>query len=64
MTNRRKLSRVRAAAGRAGANARWGDRPRASARVQLYPDDAAELRKRAAAEGVIPADIVAALLRR
>lgn len=60
--NRNKLSRVRAAAGRAGAASRWGDGPRATACVRLYPDDATEVRRRAAATGCKPADVVARLL--
>lgn len=56
------LSRVRSAAGRAGAKSRWGDGPRATACVRAYPRDAAELRRRATAEGCKPADVVARLL--
>ena len=56
------ISRMRAAAGRAGAASRWGDGPRATACVRLYPRDAAELRRLADAEGRMPADIVARLL--
>ncbi len=56
------IHRVRSAAGRAGANARWGDGPRATACVRLYPADAAEVRRRATADGCKPADVVARLL--
>ena len=56
------LSRVRAAAGRAGAASRWGDGPRATKCVRLYPADAAEVRRRATADGCKPADVVARLL--
>ena len=62
MTNRNNLSHVRAAAGRAGAASRWGDGPRATACVRLYPADAAEVRRRATADKCRPADIVARLL--
>lgn len=62
MYNRADIHRVRSAAGRAGANIRWGDGPRATACVRLYPHDAAEVRRRATAEGVKPADVVARLL--
>lgn len=60
--NRNKLSRVRAVAGRAGAESRWGDGPRATACVRLYPADAQELRARAEAAGCMPADVVARML--
>lgn len=59
----RYIHRVRSAAGRAGANARWGDGPRATACVRLYPDDAKEIQRRAHDRGVRPADVVAELLR-
>ena len=62
MTNRNNLSHVRAAAGRAGAASRWGDGPRATACVRLYPRDAAEVRRRATAAKCRPADVVARLL--
>jgi hypothetical protein len=58
-----KLSRVRSAAGRAGANARWGDGPRATACVRLYPADAAEVRRRATSGRCKPADVIAEALR-
>ena len=61
---RNKLSRIRAAAGRAGAASRWGDGPRATACVRLYPADAAEVRRRADESGRRPADIIAEALRR
>ena len=63
MPTARQISRVRAAAGRAGAASRWGDGPRATACVRLYPRDAAEVRRRADADGCRPADVVAGLLR-
>lgn len=59
---RAEISASRAAAGRAGAASRWGDGPRATACVRLYPADAAEVRRRAAADGCRPADVVARLL--
>lgn len=58
-----ELSRVRSAAGRAGAASRWGDGPRATECIRLYPADAAEVRRRAAARGCRPADIIAEILR-
>lgn len=58
----KQLSRVRSAAGRAGAQSRWGDGPRATECVRLYPQDAAEVRRRATADGCKPADVVARLL--
>jgi len=61
-TRKSNLSRVRSAAGRAGAKSRWGDGPRATACVRLYPRDAAEVRRRADAAGCRPADVVARLL--
>lgn len=64
MTNRNSLSRVRAAAGRAGAVSRWGDGPRATECVRLYPADAAEVRRRADAAQCKPADIIADALTR
>ena len=57
------LSKIRATAGRAGAAVRWGDGPRATACVRLYPDDAKEIQRRAHDRGVRPADVVAELLR-
>ncbi len=60
--SRSKLSKVRAAAGKAGAAARWGDGERATAHVRLYPSDAAELKRRAKNRGKLAADIVAELL--
>lgn len=62
MIKGKRLSRVRAAAGRAGATARWGAGPRATVCVRLYPADAAEVRRRADAAGCKPADVVARLL--
>lgn len=58
------LSKIRATAGRAGADARWGtDGPRATACLRAYPADAAEIRRRASAAGRLPADEIDALLR-
>ncbi len=59
---KQNLHRVRSAAGRAGANARWGDGPRATECVRLYPADATEVRRRADADRCKPADVVARLL--
>lgn len=56
------LHHIRAAAGRAGAASRWGEGPRATECVRLYPADAAEVRRRATADGCKPADVVARLL--
>lgn len=64
MSKSRYLTRVRSAAGRAGAASRWGDGPRATACVRLYPADAAEVRRRAVAARCKPADIVAEALTR
>ena len=62
---RRELSAVRAAAGKRGAVARWGEgRVAASATIHVYPASRDELRCRAVAEGKTPADVVAELLRR
>ena len=63
MIKGKRLSLVRAAAGRAGAASRWGDGPRATVCVRLYPADAAEVRRRADAARCKPADIVARALR-
>ena len=60
--NKKHLSAVRAVAGRAGAASRWGGGPRAPECGRLYPQDAAEVRRRATAEGCKPADVVARLL--
>lgn len=60
---KRDLSRIRATAGRAGAVSRWGDGPRATACVRLYPSDAQEIQRIARDRGVRPADVVAELLR-
>ena len=60
---RRTLSTLRAAAGRAGAAARWGDGERATACLRVYSSDAAELKRRAKTNGRLPADEIAALLR-
>lgn len=62
MPSRANIHRVRSAAGRAGAESRWGDGPRATACVRLYPADAQELRRRADANGCMPADVVARML--
>jgi hypothetical protein len=61
---KRHISRVRSAAGRAGAASRWGDGPRATECIRLYPADAAEVRRRADERKCRPADIVAEALRR
>ena len=60
---KRDLSRIRATAGRAGAAARWGDGPRATACLRIYPADAKDIQRRAREMGVRPADVVADLLR-
>ena len=62
---RGKLSKLRAAVGRKGAEARWSGRDgRATACLRVYPADAAEIKKRAKAAGQLPADIVAAMMRK
>lgn len=61
--SRSKLSKVRAAAGKAGAAARWGGRgEKATACLRVYPSDAAELKRRAKDRGKLAADVVAQLL--
>ena len=61
---RKKLSKLRAAAGRKGAEARWSGRDgRATACLRVYPADFAEIKKRAKAAGQLPADIVAAMVK-
>ena len=58
------LSKIRAAVGRKGAEARWGGRDgRATACLRVYPADFAEIKKRAKAAGQLPADIVAAMVK-
>ena len=63
MTISKSLSHVRAAAGRKGAAARWGDgcQTRATACLRAYPDDAALIRQAARERGILPADVIAAL---
>jgi len=61
----KKLSKLRAAVGRKGAEVRWGGRDgRATACLRVYPGDAEEIKKRAKASGRLPADEVAAMLGR
>ena len=54
---KRALSKVRAAAGRAGAAARWGDR-RETKTVRVFVEDAALLERRAKCSGRRVADVV------
>ncbi|MBR4604234.1 MAG: hypothetical protein IKO43_05270 [Kiritimatiellae bacterium] len=63
MPKAKHISRIRAAAGRKGAAARWGDgrQTRATACLRAYPDDAALIRQAARVQGVLPADVIAAL---
>ena len=62
---RKELSKIRAAVGRKGAETRWGGRDGlATACLRVYPADAAEIKKRAKAAGRLPADEVAAMLRK
>ena len=62
---RKGLSKLRAAVGRKGAKVRWGGRDgRATACLRVYPSDFAEIKKRAKAAGRLPADVVAAMLRK
>lgn len=61
--NKANLSRVRAAAGKAGAALRWGEhKERAMSCLRVYPRTAAAIRARAKREGKYPADVVAALV--
>ena len=59
-----RLSDVRAEAGRAGAEKRWGGRfAKATACIRVYPSDAEKIRREAATLKRLPADVVADLLR-
>ena len=58
-----QLSRVRAAAGKAGMAARWGKR-RDTKTVRVFAKDAAILERRASASGQRLADVVHAILGR
>ena len=64
--SKHELSRVRSAAGRAGAVARWGGKrdDRATAYLRCYPTDAEYIRALARERGQLPADVVSALLTR
>ncbi len=46
MSKRSKLSRIRSAAGKAGAAARWPANREPTTQVRVYKDDAAWLRSR------------------
>lgn len=59
----RKLSKIRAAAGKSGAAARWDGHYRATACIRIYPSDAKIIRSMARSAGQIPADIVADFVR-
>lgn len=58
------LSKIRAAAGRAGAEARWGKRRRATKTVRVFTGDAAKLDELAASRRKRVADVVHEMLRR
>ena len=65
LMKRKELSKVRREVGAKGLAARWGGRDgRATACLRVYPADAAEIKKRAKAAGRLPADEVAAMLRK
>ena len=58
------LSKIRAAAGKAGAAARWGDSPRATKTVRVFTGDAEKLDMLAAKRRKRVADIVHDMLGR
>ena len=59
------LSKIRREVGAKGLATRWGGRDgRATACLRVYPADAAEIKKRAKDAGQLPADIVAAMMRK
>lgn len=61
---KKSISRIRAAAGRAGATSRWGTaRDRATACLRVYERDAAAIRARAKAAHTLPADVIMELMR-
>lgn len=63
--NKRELSKIRKAASALGVAARWGQhKDKATACLRVYPRDAETIRTRAKAAKRLPADEVAAMLRR
>jgi hypothetical protein len=58
---RKQLSQIRAAAGRAGAAARWAKERRPTRLIRVYVDDADRIASMAEAEGVSAAEIVSHL---
>ena len=63
-TKQRALSKMRSAAGKSGADKRWGGRfAKATACIRVYPSDADRIRREASALKRLPADVVADLLR-
>jgi hypothetical protein len=61
---RKQLSQIRAAAGRAGAAARWAKEHRPTKLMRVYVDDADRITAAADADGVSAAEIVTRLLSR
>lgn len=61
---RKQLSQIRAAAGRAGAAARWAKERRPTRLIRVYVDDADRIAALAAAEEVSASEIVTRLLSR
>lgn len=64
MPKRSKLSKVREAAGRAGAAKRWAAARRPTRLIRVYADDADRIAALSAAEEVSAAEIVTRLLSR
>jgi hypothetical protein len=60
----KKLSAIRAAAGKAGAAARWSAARRPTKLIRVYVDDADRIAALSAAEEVSAAEIVTRLLSR
>ena len=62
MTMKNSISAIRRAAGRKGAEARWGAERRSTVTVRVFQASRDELIRRARAAGSTPADIVQSLL--
>lgn len=60
----KELSAIRAAAGKAGAAARWAKERRPTRLIRVYADDADRIAALAAGEEVSAAEIVTRLLSR
>lgn len=60
----KELSAIRAAAGKAGAAARWSAARRPTKLIRVYADDAARIAGVAEADGISAAEIVTRLLSR